>query len=209
MGRIRVRIGQIKAKPLTRLALGIGVASLAMAGLASAEGLVFSGSGTSRSDIFASQSRLLDTRLSKQYEGSARLRPKGEVEETLPAYRGSYRGEYLEVAKAAASRHGVPVDLFLRLVQRESGWNPTAISVKGATGLAQLMPETADLLGVDIRDPVENLNGGARYLRMMYDRFGSWRLALAAYNAGPGAVEDHGGIPPFAETESYVRAILG
>ena len=94
-------------------------------------------------------------------------------------------------------------------MSRESGWNPGAVSPKGATGLAQLMPGTADLLGVDINDPVENLNGGARYLRMMYDRFGSWRLALAAYNAGPMAVEANDGIPPYDETVEYVKAILG
>ena len=71
------------------------------------------------------------------------------------------------------------------------------------------MPGTAAILGVDPTDPSQNLDGGARYLRMMYDKFGNWRLALAAYNAGPGAVEQHGGIPPFAETENYVKAILG
>ena len=103
----------------------------------------------------------------------------------------------------------MPEDLFLRLVQQESGWNAVAVSVKGATGLAQLMPGTAEKLGVDINDPEDNLDGGARYLRMMYDQFGSWKLALAAYNAGPGAVEEHDGVPPYAETENYVKAILG
>jgi soluble lytic murein transglycosylase-like protein len=103
----------------------------------------------------------------------------------------------------------VPEDLFLRLVQQESGWNAGAVSHKGATGLAQLMPGTAARLGVDPAVPEQNLEGGARYLRMMYDRFGSWRLALAAYNAGPGAVEQHGGIPPYTETKNYVKAILG
>jgi soluble lytic murein transglycosylase-like protein len=132
-----------------------------------------------------------------------------EEAEVSPEYRGSYKGEYLEVAKAAAREHGVPEDLFLRLVQQESGWNPGAVSSKGATGLAQLMPGTASKLGVDIDDPEENLEGGARYLRMMYDKFGSWKLALAAYNAGPGAVEEHGGVPPFAETKNYVAVILG
>ena len=106
-------------------------------------------------------------------------------------------------------KHGVPEDLFLRLVQRESGWNPQAVSVKGATGLAQLMPETAALLGVDPADPRQNIEGGARYLKRMYEKFGNWRLALAAYNAGPGAVETHGGIPPYDETRAYVVAILG
>jgi soluble lytic murein transglycosylase-like protein len=193
----------------------IAVISLVLAastGTAFAEGLKLSGSTKSRLAIFESQGDLIDKRLSKQYSGSVKLTPKfkkGETEEAVPAFRGSYRGEYLDVAKAAAVKHGVPEDLFLRLVQQESGWNPAAVSVKGATGLAQLMPGTAEILGVDINDPKANLEGGARYLRMMYDKFGSWKLALAAYNAGPGAVEQHDGIPPYAETENYVKAILG
>jgi soluble lytic murein transglycosylase-like protein len=103
----------------------------------------------------------------------------------------------------------VPEDLFLRLVQQESGWNHVAVSTKGATGLAQLMPGTAELLDVDINDPKENLDGGARYLRRMFDRFGDWKLALAAYNAGPEAVEEHDGIPPYPETKDYVASIMG
>jgi soluble lytic murein transglycosylase-like protein len=103
----------------------------------------------------------------------------------------------------------VPADLFLRLIQQESGWNPKAKSHKGALGLAQLMPQTARVLGVDPHDPKQNLEGGARYLRQMYNKFGSWRLALAAYNAGPGAVEKYGGVPPYKETKNYVRVIWG
>lgn len=192
--------------------------SLLPAGMGSlpalAEGLQLHGSSKSRAALFSSQKRLLDGRLSKQYEASVRLTPKGKAAAAgdagaVPRYAGSYRGEYLETAKAVARKHGVPEDLFLRLVQQESGWNPGAVSHKGATGLAQLMPGTARKLGVNIHDPRENLEGGARYVRMMYDRFGSWRLALAAYNAGPGAVEQHGGIPPYAETKNYVKAILG
>jgi soluble lytic murein transglycosylase-like protein len=179
-----------------------------------AEGLKLTGSSKSRLAIFESQADLIDKKLAKQYSGSVKYTPKykaGEdaVAEVVPGYQGSYKGEYLEVAKAAARKHGVPEDLFLRLVQQESGWNAVAVSTKGATGLAQLMPGTATKLGVDINDPEENLDGGARYLRMMYDQFGSWKLALAAYNAGPGAVEEHEGIPPYAETENYVKAILG
>ena len=179
--------------------------------VARAEGLTLSGSNLSRMAVFERQKDLLDGRLAKQYDFSERLKPKTEVEEDgpLPAFRGNYKGEFLEVAKEVARRHNVPEDLFLRLVQQESGWNPSAVSVKGATGLAQLMPDTARFLGVDMNDPAENLEGGARYLRMMYDRFGSWRLALAAYNAGPLAVEEHGGIPPYDETQNYVKAILG
>lgn len=187
----------------------------ALTGTAGAEGLRLSSSGSSRAAIFASQAALLDTRLASQYGSSERLRPdydkatRSTRSPAIPGYRGRYRGEFLTVAKAAAAKHGVPEDLFLRLVQQESGWNPGAVSPKGATGLAQLMPETAALLGVDPADPHQNLDGGARYLRMMYDRFGDWRLALAAYNAGPLAVEKHDGVPPYAETQGYVVAILG
>jgi soluble lytic murein transglycosylase-like protein len=190
----------------------IGLTLVGTSGVAMAEGLNLTGSTKSRLAIFEAQGRLIDDRLSRQYSGSVRLTPnykKGEADAAVPPFRGSYRGEYLEVAKAAARKHGVPEDLFLRLVQQESGWNPGAVSVKGATGLAQLMPGTADLLGVDIDDPAANLEGGARYLRMMYDKFGTWKLALAAYNAGPAAVEQHDGIPPYAETQNYVKAILG
>ncbi len=187
--------------------------SLALPQVAAAEGLNFSGSKRNRASLLKSQMSLLDGRLAKQYEGSTRLRPDAVLARAedgpLPRFRGNYRGEYLEIARAAARDHDVPEDLFLRLVQQESGWNPGAVSAKGATGLAQLMPETAAFLGVDITDPQQNLKGGAKYLRMMYNKFGSWRLALAAYNAGPGAVEEHGGVPPYDETENYVRAILG
>jgi soluble lytic murein transglycosylase-like protein len=196
------------------LLAGLIASQLSLAKSAMAEGLNLSGSTKSRTALFESQSKLLDNKLAKQYSGSIKLTPKGKKNaeapaEATPSYRGNYKGEYLEVARAAARKHGVPEDLFLRLVQQESGWNPGAVSVKGATGLAQLMPGTASKLGVDINDPVQNLDGGARYLRLMYDKFGTWKLALAAYNAGPGAVEQYEGVPPYAETKNYVAAILG
>ena len=180
--------------------------------IADAEGLNFSGSSKSRSSGKDARFKLLDGRLSTQYSDSDRLTPKGRkgtTDDAVPRFAGSYKGEYLDVAKAAAAKHNVPEDLFLRLVQQESGWNPAAVSSAGATGLAQLMPDTATKLGVDINDPAQNLEGGARYLRQMYDKFGTWKLALAAYNAGPGAVEDNGGVPPYEETKNYVSAILG
>jgi soluble lytic murein transglycosylase-like protein len=161
--------------------------------------------------LFRSQTFLLDGRLSEQYETSDRLKPgAGKTDKAaIKRYSGNYRGKFLALARAAARKHGVPEDLFLRLVHQESGWNAAAVSPKGAIGLAQLMPGTATLLGVDATDPGQNLDGGARYLAMMYSRFGSWQLALAAYNAGPGAVEQYGGIPPYDETTGYVAAILG
>ena len=194
------------------LPLGLACAALALVaapGAGRADG-IFAKGATSRSAIFRAQTKLLDSRLSRQYAASARLQPKSaKGDGALPRFTGAYKGEHLATARAAARLHSVPEDLFLRLVQRESGWNPGAVSVKGATGLAQLMPDTARRLGVDIADPGQNLEGGARYLRQMYDRFGSWRLALAAYNAGPGAVEKNAGVPPFDETKNYVLAILG
>lgn len=161
---------------------------------------------------FEAQTRVLDTRAAAQYANSVRLTPRAisiPGVGGIPAYMGSYRGEYLHMARDAAHRHGIPEDLFLRLVQQESGWKPNAKSRAGALGLAQLMPETAQRLGVDPLDPRQNLEGGARYLRRQYDRFGSWRLALAAYNAGPEAVVKYDGIPPYRETQGYVKAILG
>jgi soluble lytic murein transglycosylase-like protein len=113
------------------------------------------------------------------------------------------------MAKQAAQRHNIPESLFLRLVQQESGWRADAVSHKGAIGLAQLMPDTARMLGVNPNDPRQNLEGGARYLAEQYRKFGSWQLALAAYNAGPQAVEKYGGVPPFKETRNYVKVILG
>ena len=126
----------------------------------------------------------------------------------IPVYSGA-SGIYQDMARAAARKHNVPEDLFLRLVRTESGFHPRAKSHKGAIGLAQLMPFTARHLGVNPHDPKENLEGGARYLSQQYRRFGDWRLALAAYNAGPEAVERYRGVPPYAETQHYVRAILG
>ena len=92
----------------------------------------------------------------------------------------------------------------------ESGYNPRAVSPKGARGVMQLMPATASMYGVaNLFDPLQNIRAGVRYLKDLFQRFNSdVSLALAAYNAGPEAVEKHGGVPPYDETRSYVRAIL-
>jgi hypothetical protein len=118
--------------------------------------------------------------------------------------------ETAEAIHAAAERHQVDERLVTAVAWRESGFNPHAVSPKGARGTMQLMPETARRLGVDASDLQGNIDGGAQYLSSMMRRFGGDQAkALAAYNAGPGAVERYGGVPPYAETKAYVDAILG
>jgi len=110
---------------------------------------------------------------------------------------------------AAATRYGVPPALALAVMHQESRGRQSAVSPKGATGLMQLMPATARELGVDRMDPLQNIDGGVRYLAQQLKRFGTAPLALAAYNAGPGAVQQYKGIPPYAETQNYVQKIMG
>ena len=126
-----------------------------------------------------------------------------------PTARAPHRRAAAAVVGAAATRHGLSPELLRSVAQRESGLDPAARSPKGATGLMQLMPGTARDLGVDARDPAANADGGARYLQRLLARYdGDIVKALAAYNAGPGAVDRHGGPPPYAETRAYVDAIL-
>lgn len=123
-----------------------------------------------------------------------------------PEVEGRRRAAYTAMS-AAACDAGIPVGLFDALILTESGYNARAVSPKQAYGFTQLMPGTAADLGVDRYDPVQNLHGGARYLRTQLDRFGMIHLALAAYNAGPGRVKG-GQIPLITETQNYVRNVL-
>ena len=186
----------------------IGIIAAVCACMALA-GPVLGASERAASGLLKSHTRLIDKRLARQYSASAERQRGWSGYEPIPGYSGAYRGTYMPLAESAARKYGVPEDLFKRLVQQESNWNPNARSPKGAIGLAQLMPTTARRLGVNPHDAVENLDGGARYLKQQYNRFRSWRLALAAYNAGPEAVEKYNGVPPYKETKAYVRKILG
>ncbi|MGY1715953.1 NlpC/P60 family protein [Geodermatophilus sp. SYSU D01106] len=114
---------------------------------------------------------------------------------------------YADLFTAAGARHGVDPALLAGVAKVESGFDSSAVSPAGATGLMQFMPATAAGLGVTATDPASSIDGAARYLRQLTDRFGSTDLALAAYNAGPGTVSRYGGIPPYAETQSYVRKV--
>jgi soluble lytic murein transglycosylase-like protein len=154
------------------------------------------------------------------------LKGGGEVATPAASVRGFVPDEILDEVAAAiarpgpldlralaaetATRHGLDPALVLAVISVESGFRPDAVSPKGAQGLMQLMPGTAALLGVrDAFDPAANLDGGARHLRELLALYGGdLRKALAAYNAGAGAVSRHGGVPPYRETQDYVDRVL-
>lgn len=124
---------------------------------------------------------------------------------------GAGSSEYNPLIEQAAARYGLEPAVLHGLIQQESGFNSSAQSSAGAAGLTQLMPGTAASMGVaNPMDPAESIEGGARYLSQLMSEFGgNTEDALAAYNAGPGAVQQYGGIPPYAETQSYVSKVLG
>jgi soluble lytic murein transglycosylase-like protein len=130
--------------------------------------------------------------------------------ESAPVSSGSSVSRWKDVVAAASARYGVDPDLVTAVITQESAGNPQAVSKAGAKGLMQLMDSTAHDLGVRrVFDPVENVNAGTRYLKSLLQRFdGNEKLALASYNAGPTAVEQHNGIPPFPETQGYVANVL-
>jgi hypothetical protein len=115
---------------------------------------------------------------------------------------------YADLFSRAASRHGVDASLLAAVAQQESNFNSSAVSPAGAQGLMQFMPATAAGLGVNPLDPTSAIDGAAKYLSQLTKQFGSTDLALAAYNAGPGTVTRYGGIPPYSETQNYVRNVL-
>jgi soluble lytic murein transglycosylase-like protein len=120
--------------------------------------------------------------------------------------------ETLELIEASAEKHRVPANFVRSIVAAESNYNPSAVSSKGAIGLMQLMPETAEELGANPAIPEQNIDAGTRYLRILMDRYAKQRNPLqrviAAYNAGPGNVDRYRGIPPFRETRSYVKRVM-
>jgi len=118
--------------------------------------------------------------------------------------------KYDDIISNASQQYGVSFPLIKAIIKAESGFDPRAVSKKGAKGLMQIMPDNFKLLGIkDPFDPSQNIHAGARYFKQMYDRFkGKLALSLAAYNAGPKAVEHYKTVPPFEETEEYVRRVL-
>ncbi len=156
-----------------------------------------------------------DTYKLTMFGGSAEI-PASEVVAIEPEelFRSTLRPTlsdipYAKFIQAAAERHGVDADLVISVILAESKFNPKAISRKNARGLMQLLPETANRLGVkNIFDPQENIEAGTKYLRELLDRYNNdLALALAAYNAGPQRVELYKSVPPYRETVTYVRRI--
>jgi soluble lytic murein transglycosylase-like protein len=119
-------------------------------------------------------------------------------------------GSFESLIQQASEKYGVDADLVKAVIQNESAYNPSAVSSAGAVGLMQLMPDTADNLGVDNPlDPAQNIDGGVKLLRELLNQFGgNVSNTLAAYNAGPNAVQQYGGIPPYQETQMYVQRVL-
>lgn len=163
---------------------------------------------------------ILNNPLMLSYAGQSGARPysviSGSRARTFADFRGlgqvdlSTTADIQSYITTVAQQYGVDPSLALAVAQQESGFNPNAVSPAGAIGIFQLMPTTAAGLGVNPSDPAQNIQGGVQYLAQMLNQFGGdTSLALAAYNAGPGAVTKYGGVPPYAETQNYVAAITG
>lgn len=131
---------------------------------------------------------------------------------TIPSAHQTYVTGTPEWAKPAISRastqYNVPTAVLSGVIKQESHFNTKAVSSSGAIGLAQFMPDTAKALGINPNDPMQAIEGAAKYLKSNFDAFGSWEKSLAAYNAGPNAVAKYGGVPPFSETKNYVNSIM-
>lgn len=141
--------------------------------------------------------------------------PASPASATLPSVPGTTRmggvsvpNTYVSTIEQAAQANGIPPQLLAALLHQESGFNPAAVSSAGAIGIAQFMPSTASGMGINPSDPTQAINGAAKLIGEYTQRFGNYADALAAYNAGPGAVEQYGGVPPYAQTQAYVPDIL-
>lgn len=141
---------------------------------------------------------------------SAQSSASESTQTTAASVSGGIPAKISQAIQQASAKYGVPEKLIQAVIKQESGYRPDAVSPAGAAGLMQLMPETAASLGVsNVLDPEQNVDAGTKYLKSLLGKYGhNARLALAAYNAGPGNVDRYGGIPPFKETQQYVSSIM-
>ena len=157
-------------------------------------------SNTTPNNFLLTQTSSLDTTVTNIQD--TKINPKTEV---------SLHNQFDSIIQNMSEKYKVPFNLVKNVINAESSFNPNAVSVHGALGLMQLMPKTASWLGIkDPLNPVENIEGGVKYLSSLLQKYnGNPQLALAAYNAGPGNVDKYGGVPPFKETQDYITKILG
>ena len=183
-----VQASELSVKELTDLYLKLGITSPA----------------GKKAEVYSSDSAASDNTVAANFTASqldAICYPNCSV---------SVPEKYVDIFKNAADEYGISYELLVSVAKAESNFNKNSTSGSGAMGIMQLMPATAKYLGVkDAYDPEQNIRGGARYLSEKIEKHGSVQLALAAYNAGSGAVEKYGGIPPYTETQNYVKKIMG
>jgi soluble lytic murein transglycosylase-like protein len=174
---------------------------------------MFGSSSNTNMDMQMMMFQTLIKLLEKALDGKNIKSDTTEVNSGLSSTSGTNSlsgGSFESLIQQASSKYGVDADLVKAVIQNESAYNPSAVSSAGALGLMQLMPATADSLGVENPlDPAQNIDGGVKLLRELLNQFGgNLSNTLAAYNAGPGAVQQFGGIPPYQETQTYVRRVL-